>query len=53
MVYKQPKAKAGALKAYFKYMVTDGQKLVPEIDFAPLPKSLADKAIAAIDQIQG
>ena len=53
MVYKQPKAKAGALKAYFKYMVTDGQKLVPEIDFAPLPKSLADKAVAAIEQIQG
>jgi phosphate transport system substrate-binding protein len=53
MVYKQPRAKAGALKAYFKYMVTDGQKLVPEIDFAPLPKGLADKAIAAIDQIQG
>ena len=38
------KAKAEALKAYFKFMVTDGQKLIPEIDFAPLSKTLQDKA---------
>jgi phosphate transport system substrate-binding protein len=44
-------AKGAALKAYFKYMVTDGQKLIPDIDFAPLPKSLADKAVAQIDKV--
>jgi phosphate transport system substrate-binding protein len=53
MVYKAPKSKGAAIKAYFKYMVTDGQKLVPEIDYAPLPKPLADKAVAAVDSIQG
>ena len=54
MIYLKPNApKAAALKSYFKYMVTDGQALIPDIDFAPLPKSLQDKALAAIDKIQG
>ena len=54
MVYTKPSpAKAAALKSYFTFMVTDGQKLIPDIDFAPLPKSLQDKALAAIDKIQG
>ena len=53
MAYAKAKdpAKAGAIKAYFKYMVTDGQKLLPEIDFAPIPKSLQDKAIAQLDKV--
>jgi phosphate transport system substrate-binding protein len=46
------KAKGIALKAYFKYMLTDGQSLVKELDFAPLPKGLADKAVAQLDKIQ-
>jgi phosphate transport system substrate-binding protein len=46
------KAKGAALKAYFKYMLTDAQALIKEIDFAPLPKSLADKAVAQLDKIQ-
>jgi phosphate transport system substrate-binding protein len=55
MAYTKPadKAKGAAVKAYFKYMVTDGQKLIPEIDYAPLPKALQDKAIAAVDKIEG
>lgn len=44
-------AKGQALAAYFKYMLTDAQKLIPEIDFAPLPKSLQDKALAAVEKI--
>lgn len=46
-------AKGAAVKAYFQYMVTDGQKLIPEIDYAPLPKPLQDKAIAQVAKIQG
>jgi phosphate transport system substrate-binding protein len=46
------KAKGEALKAYFKFMLTDGQKLLPEIDFAPVPKALQDKALAQIEKIQ-
>jgi phosphate transport system substrate-binding protein len=46
------KAKGEAVKAYFRFMVTDAQKLLPEIDFAPIPKSLQDKALAQIEKIQ-
>jgi len=46
------KAKGAALKAYFKYMLTDAQGLIKDIDFAPLPKGLADKAVAQLDKIQ-
>lgn len=46
------KAKGTALKAYFKYMLTDAQALIKDIDFAPLPKSLADKAVAQLDKIR-
>jgi phosphate transport system substrate-binding protein len=55
MAYVKPgdKAKGAAVKAYFKFMVTDGQKLIPELDYAPLPKALQDKAIAAVDKIEG
>ncbi|MBP9086806.1 MAG: phosphate ABC transporter substrate-binding protein PstS [Kofleriaceae bacterium] len=55
MVYTKPadKAKSAALKKYFTFMVTDAQTLVPEIDFAPLPKVLQDKALAAISKIDG
>jgi phosphate transport system substrate-binding protein len=55
MAYVKPAnaAKGAAVKAYFQYMVTDGQKLIPEIDFAPLSKALQDKAIAQVAKIQG
>jgi phosphate transport system substrate-binding protein len=46
------KAKGEAVKAYFKFMVTDAQKLLPEIDYAPIPKALQDKALAQIEKIQ-
>jgi phosphate transport system substrate-binding protein len=45
-------AKANALKAYLSYMLTDGQQLLEPLDFAPLPKSLADKAIAQLAKLQ-
>ena len=54
LVYAKPAdaAKGAAIKAYFRYMLTDGQKLLPEIDFAPLPKSLQDRALAQLDKVQ-
>ena len=51
MIYAKPKANAAALKSYFKYMLTEGQKLLPEIDFAPIPKSLQDKALTQLDKV--
>ena len=55
MAYTKPadKAKGAALKAYFQFMVTDGQKLIPELDYAPLPKALQDKAIAQVGKLEG
>lgn len=53
MAYTKPadKKKGAAVKAYFQYMVTDGQKLIPEIDYAPLPKALQDKAIEQVGKL--
>jgi phosphate transport system substrate-binding protein len=51
-VKQTDKAKGAALKAYFKFMLTDAQGLIKDLDFAPLPKSLADKAVAQLDKIQ-
>jgi phosphate transport system substrate-binding protein len=50
---KQPSAGKGALlKAYLNYLLTDGQKMLAELDFAPLPTSIRDKAVAQLAQIQ-
>jgi len=46
------KAKGEALKAYLKYLVKDGQKLLAEIDYAALPKSLQEKALKQLDRVQ-
>lgn len=46
------RAKGNALKAYFKHLVTDAQQLLPEINFAPIPKALQDQALARIESIQ-
>jgi phosphate transport system substrate-binding protein len=46
------KAKGTTLKAYIKYLVSDGQKFLKELDFAPLPASLRDKALRQLDKIQ-
>lgn len=55
MAYIKPQeaAKAAAIKSYFKFLVTDAQKLAPTIDFAPLPAALQNKAIAQVDKIAG
>jgi phosphate transport system substrate-binding protein len=51
-VKQSDKAKGGALKQYFKYLVTDGQAKLQGLQFAPLPKALQDKASAQVDKIQ-
>jgi phosphate transport system substrate-binding protein len=55
MAYTKPHdaAKGAAIKSYFKFMVTDAQKLAPTIDFAPLPAALQSKAIAQVEKIAG
>ena len=46
------KAKGAMVKEYLKFLITDAQKLLPEVDFAPIPKSLQDKALAQLEKIQ-
>lgn len=45
-------AKGTALRDYIKYLVTDGQALLKSLDFAPLPKGLADRTVAQLAKIQ-
>jgi phosphate transport system substrate-binding protein len=44
--------KAAAVKAYIGYLLGDGQKLLPELNYAPLPASLDAKAKAQLSQIK-
>jgi phosphate transport system substrate-binding protein len=46
------KAKGEAVKAYFRFMITDAQALLPEVDYAPIPKTLQDKAFAKVESIK-
>jgi phosphate transport system substrate-binding protein len=46
-------ATAAALKAYIGYLLGDGQKLLPELNYAPLPASLDAKAKAQLSKITG
>lgn len=45
-------AKGAALKAYLTYLLGDGQALLSKLDFAPLPKSLQEKAVAQLAKLQ-
>jgi phosphate transport system substrate-binding protein len=49
---KQPDAtKAANQKGYLSYLLTDGQKLLADLDYAPLSKDIQSKAIAQLDQV--
>jgi phosphate transport system substrate-binding protein len=49
---QQDRAKGDALKAYLTFLVRDGQSLLPGIDYAPLPKTLQDKAVKQLDKMK-
>ena len=53
LVYKNQtdKTKGAAIKSFLKYMLTDGQKLAKDIDFAALPTSLQLRALAQVEDI--
>ena len=44
-------AKADALKAFLEFVLTDGQDLAAEVNFAPLPAELDERALAQLDKI--
>ena len=45
-------AKGQALKDYLGYLLKDGQALLTEIDYAPLPRGLQEKALKQVDRIK-
>lgn len=45
-------AKADALKAFLTYILTEGQVLATEVNYAPLPKGLDDQALAQLDSFE-
>jgi phosphate transport system substrate-binding protein len=46
-------AKTSAIKSFLSFIYGTGQKLASTVDYAPLPKSLVDKAKAQVKQIGG
>lgn len=53
IVYKNQadKAKGAAIKSFLRYVVTDAQTMAKGIDYASLPASLQQKALAQIESI--
>jgi len=49
--YKDAKT-AEALKELFRWSLHDGQHYASELGYVPLPKSVSDKALAAVNSIQ-
>jgi phosphate transport system substrate-binding protein len=44
-------AKADAFKSFVRFLLTDGQDLAGDVDYAPLPDALREKALAQLDKI--
>lgn len=44
--------KADLVKGFLKYLLTDGQAIAKDVDFAALPSSLKEKALAQVEKIQ-
>jgi phosphate transport system substrate-binding protein len=45
-------AKLDALKKFVKWGLTDGQKLAPELGYIPLPASVVEKDMAALETVK-
>ncbi len=44
--------KANLVKAFVRYVLTDGQGIAKDVNFAALPSSLQQKALAQLDKVQ-
>ncbi len=53
LVYKNQsdKAKGDAIKSFLRYLLTDGQQLAADVDYAALPSSLQQPALAQVESI--
>jgi phosphate transport system substrate-binding protein len=46
-------AKAEAIRGFLTFLLTEGQTMAPDLDYAPLPADLAEKALANVAKIGG
>lgn len=53
LVYTNSGSAAAAIKGWLTFLLTEAQDLAKDVDFAPLPSSLRDKALAQITQVTG
>jgi phosphate transport system substrate-binding protein len=44
--------KGNAVKGWVNYVLTEGQTVAPQVDYAPLPPGLQQKAVAQLDKVQ-
>ena len=52
LIYQQQKGDRGKeLVAFLKWAVTDGQKLLPALDYAPLPDAVQQRELKALDTV--
>ena len=53
LVYKNQadRAKGEALKSFLRYLLADAQDLAEDVDYAPLPASVREKALAQVEAI--
>jgi len=53
IVYKNQtdKTKGAAVKSFLTYLLNDGQKLAKDVDYAPLPSAMQQKAVAQVANI--
>jgi len=53
LIYKNEtdKVKGQAIVKFLKWALTDGQKLAPALDYAPLPQAVVEKELQQINQI--
>ena len=54
LFYENPadKAHAAAMVDFMKWALTDGQAFASELGYSPLPQSVVDRELAALDRIQ-
>jgi phosphate transport system substrate-binding protein len=54
LVYEQQKSadKGKKLVAFLKWVLTDGEKMATELDYAPLPENVRDRVLKAVDTIK-
>jgi phosphate transport system substrate-binding protein len=45
--------KAALVKAFVRYILTDGKSIAKDVNFATLPDTLQQKALAQLDNVQG